>query len=187
MTIEITQNILKELLNYDPNTGLLTWKARSERWFRNAKSSKAWNKKHAGKVAGSITHIQSSSLSYVRIKILGKNILAHRLAWMLVHGAWPEHVDHINGCGTDNRMCNIRSVQPATNLRNKKLHMNNKSGIPGVAWEVDRSKWRAEISINGKMKRLGSFPDKFDAICARKSAENRYGFHPNHGRDPVAA
>ena len=61
------------------------------------------------------------------------------------------------------------------------MKKNNSSGVTGVIWHKRYRKWQAQMKINSLQKHLGSFSDKFEAICARKSAENRFGFHPNHG------
>lgn len=58
----------------------------------------------------------------------------------------------------------------------------NKTGISGVYWCKDRKKWTARISVNNKTKYLGRFDDFFEACCARKSADNTYNFHMNHGK-----
>jgi len=119
---------------------------------------------------------------YVRISVLGVSYKAHRLAWFYVHGAWPNQIDHINGIRDDNRLINLRSVTAKENQQNKQMQKNNKSGVCGVRWAGKLNKWRCTINDSGAAVNLGVYHDFFEAICARKSAENRYGFHPNHGR-----
>jgi len=68
------------------------------------------------------------------------------------------------------------------NLRNQSLGASNKSGIIGVYWGEDRGKWRAEISVDKKRIKLGSFATLEEAATARKEAEKLYGFHENHGK-----
>ena len=161
---ELSQNKLKEFLDYSPETGIFTW----------AISNGSAN---AGNVAG-WTEIDN----YVRISINDRTYLAHRLAWFYVHGEWPEFSDHINHIRNDNRMINLRSVTAQENQRNKSLPKNNTSGVCGVSWFKRYEKWRASIVINSKYMYLGYFADRFEAICSRKSAESKYNFHENHGR-----
>ena len=115
---------------------------------------------------------------YRYIRVDRKKYLAHRIAWKLLYGEDPEEIDHINGNRSDNRITNLRSVSRLENMRNRKRASHNTSGVTGVCWYKNRSKWRAYISE----ELLGDF-DKFeDAVAARKQAEKEYGYHPNHGR-----
>ena len=85
------------------------------------------------------------------------------------------YVDHINGNKLDNRKSNLRICSNADNLKNRvKLPSNNTSGILGVRYRADRSKWYAEIQVNNKRIRLGSYIDKEDAVRARLEAEIKY-------------
>lgn len=85
------------------------------------------------------------------------------------------YVDHINGNKLDNRKSNLRVCSNADNLKNRvKLPSSNTSGILGVRYRSDRSKWYAEIQVNNKKIRLGSYIDKEDAIKARLEAEIKY-------------
>jgi len=178
----LTQEKLKELLDYDPDTGLFTWKERvgsgRDKWF---------NVMFAGKMAGSKkTDIKLKHYKTINVKInLNKKryaFLAHRLAWLYMTGKWPDkQIDHINGDSTDNRWFNLRNITGSENCRNKKINNNNKSGFTGVYWRKDANKWRAAIKTHGKKISLGCFTDKQDAIDARKEANIKYGFHENHG------
>ena len=120
---------------------------------------------------------------YIAIVLFRKLRLAHRLVFLWVNGELPpDQVDHINGVKDDNRLINLRMVSNMENTHNQKLRITNSSGIMGVNWHKRDEKWQAYISINKRFAYLGSFTDKFEAICARKSAENRHGYHKNHGR-----
>lgn len=159
----ITQKELKKILTYNPETGIFVW-------LKNKGTARA------GDYAG---YIQNG---YNVIMINGSNFRSHRLAWLYVYGEWPkEQIDHINHNREDNKLINLREVTHQENLKNITLKKNNKSGIMGVGWIKQNSSWRAYISSNKKWIHLGSFNDKFEAICARKSAERKYGFHENHG------
>ncbi|QDP61702.1 MAG: hypothetical protein Unbinned4466contig1000_14 [Prokaryotic dsDNA virus sp.] len=83
---------------------------------------------------------------------------------------------------TDNRLCNLRKVTRVENSRNAAIGKNNKSGCTGVHLNKNNKNWVASIKVNGKGILIGSFKNKEEAIKARKEAERKYGFHPNHGR-----
>jgi hypothetical protein len=179
LTMDPSIALAREQLTYDSNEGILFWKARPEDVFQTRRAFSTWNARYAGLPAG--TH---SKDGYLRICFKGKRfVLAHRVAWALFYGEWPKHdIDHINGVRSDNRICNLRSVTRTENLRNRKIGKANKSGCMGVSWIVSAGKWRARIGDNGKDMPLGCFSDKDEAIAARRKAEIRLGYHPNHGR-----
>lgn len=167
---EITQKYLKEIFNYDAETGILTWKVRL--------SSAAGIGENAG-----YEWVSSAGKTYILIGLKNKLYRAHRLIWMYVHGKWPNEIDHINGCGTDNKIVNLRNVSRVINSQNQRMSTRNKSGVTGVCWDKRYNKWKAYITVNVKLNNIGSFDSLFDAICARKSAEVEYEFHKNHGMD----
>lgn len=115
----------------------------------------------------------------------GKNFLEHRLAWETVNGPIPKNkqVDHINGNPADNRIKNLRLVDPQENQRNMKLSKLSKTGYPGVHFDVKYNTYRVAIYYNRQKIHLGIFDSKEKAILARKKAEKQYGYHPNHGRN----
>lgn len=160
------QKYLKSILHYCPISGELTWV--ENRGLRYCK----------GKKAGAI-HRNKDGKSYLKMGIDGRTLMAHRVIWMMRYGEWPNQIDHINGNGLDNTLSNLRNVTSSQNNQNRRISVKNSSGIVGVS--KARNLWCAKIGFNGVVVRLGYFKDKFEAICARKSAENKYGFHPNHG------
>ena len=120
---------------------------------------------------------------YLIVTLDGKQLKAHRVAWAIHHGKFPEgHVDHINGDRTDNRIENLRDVTRQENQRNLKKPSHNKSGVVGVSWDASRGSWYASIQVGGKTKNLGRWQDKRCAVAIRRVAEHVYGFHENHGR-----
>jgi len=162
----LTQKELKELLKYNQETGAFVW------------IKSLCHKAKIDAIAGS-NHIAG----YISIGIKGKLYLAHRLAWLYVVGVWPENqIDHINHIRDDNRLVNLREATNQENHKNQRLSKNNTSGVTGVSWNKRRYKWEVKIKTDEKYKGLGFFKDKFEAICARKSAENKHGYHANHGR-----
>ncbi len=125
-----------------------------------------------------------SDNGYRYIEISNISYLEHRLIWVYVTGVWPsDQLDHINKNRADNRFSNLRQVNNSENQRNTTLRKSNTSGIMGVHVRSDNGKWSVRINHDGERYILGSFNDFFEACCARKSAEVRFGYHVNHGRN----
>lgn len=163
----MTQEELKEFLDYCPLTGHFKWKVR------------AVAQRPIGSIAGNI----NTKIGYVQIRLQGVLYYAHRLAFLYMTGAFPEkEVDHINGNRTDNRWTNLRQATSLEQSRNCALSKNNTSGIKGVCWDKRKQKWYARITINRRDHFVGYFDDLNEAAKARKQAEQSFGFHPNHGR-----
>lgn len=158
----ITQKRLKEVLHYNPDTGDFTWLI-------------SVGTKKANSVAG------TEKGGYIFIQIDKVIYRAHRIAWLYITGMHPCNIDHINHNGCDNKFKNLRNVSHRENMRNRTISKNNKSGVNGVTFVRARNKWWAQVEINGRCISLGYYADKFEAICARKSANNKYRFHKNHG------
>jgi len=167
----ITQEELKKLLHYDPETGVFT-----RLIYRNQYS-------RVGMRAG-WEQIVNCGKSYRMIYIGNKTHLEHRLAWLYITGSLPsEEIDHINGNGCDNRLCNLREVSRLINRRNVKKQHNNTSGVVGVSLHKLTGLWRSRININKQEIYLGLFCSFNEAVECRKNAEIKYGFHKNHGSD----
>jgi len=161
----ITQEDLKQIINYNPETGALLWLKTTGKRIKK------------GNVAGS----RDRTSGYRNLRINGKIYREHRAVWFYMYNEWPKYLDHINHIRDDNRLINLRKVTHQENLKNQKLNKKNTSGITGVVRDIIRGKWRAQIVVYYKRINLGRFDDKFEAICARKSAEIKHGFHKNHG------
>ncbi len=123
---------------------------------------------------------------YRKFKFKGKFYQSHRVIWDMNHPENKlkpgEEIDHIDHNRFNNRIENLRKVSDSANSRNLSRAVNNKSGVTGVHWYKPYGKWQAQISISGERVHLGYFSDKNDAISARKAAEEKYGFHKNHGK-----
>lgn len=137
--VQLNQDGLKELLHYDPVTGLFT---------RNPAYRKftTWEKVGSYDAHGRLV-----------IKIMGKTYQSHRLAWLYMHGSFPKHhIDHINGNPKDNRIVNLREATDAQNIQNLRVaRSDNETGLLGVS--KDGNKFRSRIRINGKPVYLGSY------------------------------
>ncbi|MCT8345431.1 MULTISPECIES: HNH endonuclease [Photorhabdus] len=157
--MELTQRKLKELLDYNPDTGVFTWLDNTRKGIRH------------DRVAGSQSH------GYITIAIDGKHYRAHRLAWLYVYGQWPVNmIDHINRVKSDNRIANLREATNEENQRNVEVGKKNKSGFKGVFWEPSRQKWKARTQMNKKKYTLGRFDRIEDAVAAYESfCQKHYG------------
>jgi hypothetical protein len=170
--------LLHELLAYNPETGELVWKPRPASCFADEAKRASWNTRFAGKLAG---HIHPDG--YRHVKILYQEFVAHRVCYAMQAGAWPEdQLDHIDGNRANNAWANLRAVSNTENQQNRPRQKNNTSGVIGVVWFKPSLKWRAYINVDAKSIHLGYFVDFDDAVAARKAAEERFGFHENHGR-----
>jgi hypothetical protein len=152
MNAHVTQNRLKELLNYSVETGLFKWKIAHSR------------RVHAGDVAGSL-----SPKGYILIGVDGCVYRAHRLAWLYVYGEFPKlYIDHINRIKTDNRIENLRDVSISVNNENKNCSSIYKKScnVLGVSREKNHRRWRAVITINSKQVHIGYFDTIEEAEAA---------------------
>lgn len=149
---------LKDLLSYDPLTGIFT-RLRSKKGGVNV-----------GDVAGS-----DDGKGYVRIAIDRRGYAAHRLAWFYVYGEWPiGYLDHANGDPSDNRIANLRPATNSQNIANAKTPATNTSGLKGVTWNRKSGKWQSGIKVKGKSIHLGLFDDKAEAHRAYCAAATRH-------------
>lgn len=153
--MKLTQKRLKELLDYDPKTGVFT--NRVQRGQRAL----------VGEVVGG-----EDARGYLQAVIDSRNYTLHRLAFLYMEGYLPEQeVDHLNGVRTDNVWKNLRHVSTACNMQNCKVRQSNKSGFPGVSWNKVRKGWTAQIMVSGKQVFLGVYKCKLEAALARLTFE----------------
>lgn len=134
---ELTAEYLREILHYDPETGVFTWKKQTS------------NNVKVGDQTGNI-----STWGYVQIYIRRQQYAAHRLAWFYAHGRWPNgQIDHVNRVKTDNRLANLREVTAIVNCQNRPPRKEN----PGAYYDARISKWRSIITVNKKRISLGYY------------------------------
>ena len=143
----------KELLSYNPDTGIFTYLQKAGR-------------RSVGKQAGSI-----SEKGYRAISIDKTRYYAHRLAWLFETGKWPEKtIDHINGSRDDNRIANLRNVSMQENMHNLHGAKSNKHKVSGVHFRKQNNKFVARIRINKKSIHLGSFETAEEAQASYLAA-----------------
>lgn len=157
----VTRERLIEVLNYSQETGVFTWKIAT-----NFKRQDL-----IGATAGVLdTH------GYVKIQISGVRYYAHRLAWFYIYNEWPKYIDHINGNGADNRLCNLR---PATMSQNQANSYKLERCV-----ERHGRKYRARVKMNYTRVELGSFDTREEAQAAYHAfADKHYGEYARINRE----
>ena len=146
---------LKELLNYDPETGIFLWKVAAGRRVK------------AGDVAGTV-----NGKGYIHITIGCKIYQAHRLAWLDYYGYFPEHgLDHEDRDKSNNRIDNLREASNQCNIRNTGNRKNNTSGVKGIYFNKAAQKWSAKINLDSGGYHLGYSTDFTEAVATRLAAE----------------
>jgi hypothetical protein len=157
-----TQSDLLQVFDYDEESGeirhkLDTWKAS----------------------AGDLATYEHGE-GYLTVSLGGKEYLAHRLIWLMKQGYWPYQIDHVDHNRSNNAWSNLREVLGQDNQKNMSKKRSNSSGVTGVRI-LPTGKFCAYIMVNRKQISLGSYDVLEEAVHARSLAEQRYGFHPNHG------
>ena len=152
---------LRAVLDYDPATGVFTWRVRQ--------GPSGHNRVPEGEPAGSVW-----ADGYRRIKIDYAAYPASRLAFLYMEGRWPvAQIDHINRDRSDDRWCNLREATRHQNQGNR-YNKNNALGLKGVCFEKDRGKFKAYIDMNGKTVNLGRFDTAEEAQAAYAAAAEKY-------------
>ena len=153
----LTADQLRTVLDYDPSTGIFTWRHRPD-------IRPCINSLRGGKPAGT-----PRMNGYIGICIDGRHRLAHRLAWLYIHGRWPTaEIDHINEERADNRITNLREATHGQNNTRSKPRKGNRSGVLGVFSCGNR--WQAQIMHKGAKYHLGVYATIEEAKAARDTA-----------------
>lgn len=176
-----SQEVLNQMLDYNAETGRLTWKARDISFFTEGGHTAAhnrdkWNKKFAGKPA--LTCVGSDG--YLKGAIANKTTRAHRAIWKMMTGQDPETVDHVDGNRANNVWGNLRDVPTKVNTKNSARPSSHTN--PHVGVRKSGEGWQAYLNADGNFVHFGVFKTIEEAIAARKAGQIAYGFHPNHGR-----
>jgi hypothetical protein len=173
----LTAEYLRDLLAYDPDTGIFTRRRDS---FNNG--AVRWK---AGSIVGGV----SKHFGYVIIGIQDFHYRAHRLAWLYVHGEWPKGlIDHINEVRHDNRLSNLRVADQSGNMHNiRAAQKNSSTGLRGVSWFSRDRRWVAQLAVNGKRLRLGYFLTADAARAAYVNAKIAHGLPMGAGETLTAS
>lgn len=157
---DLTAQRLRELLQYDPETGVFT-RLISRQGYRA----------QAGDVAGCKT-----AEGYIRISVDQRIYPAHRLAWLFMHGVLPTgDIDHIDGDKANNRIENLRDVSTSVNMQNqRRAQPRNASGYLGVTRHGNR--FEASIKLNGVNRYIGSYATPEEAHASYMAEKRR--IHP---------
>lgn len=179
MKYTISAALVRQFLQYDAETGKLTWKPRTPDMFPDdhpimgpkGKCAR-WNKMYAGREAGGLNK------GYVRIRVGKYRLPATSLIWLIVHGKLPDdQIDHRNGDRSANRLSNLREADDFCQAQNRKRRSTNRSGLTGVCQSGER--WRAEIQIRYVRFNLGAFDTKEEAYAVYLEAKSRlHTFQP---------
>lgn len=153
----ISREELRELLNYDPETGIFRWR-------------KSINNRVK---VGDIPHATAGK-GYYTVQIYGQRYYLHRLAFFYMTGEWPKQcVDHKNGVVTDNRWSNLRHASVSQNAWNMRCQTRAASPYKGVWLNKRINRWTAEITVNKKKRYLGSFLTQEEAAFAYQEAAKK--------------
>ena len=149
----ITLQRARDLLTYEPDTGLFRWNVKPNRRIR------------IGSVAGTARHD-----GYIEIMLDGERMMAHRLAWFMTYGEWPKDIiDHRNRAKADNRIANLREADKTLNAANAK---SKNTRLPGVTLDKRRGVFFSSIKRGHVNRYLGAFatPDEAHAayVIARR-------------------
>lgn len=152
----LTAERVRDTLNYDPETGALSWKIRM--------GSRAMPGKP-------ITCLDSHG--YIVLRLDRRLYRAHRIAWLHATGAHPEHdIDHINGQRSDNRLSNLRDVPRSINLQNSNATVTKaRAGLCGAVFDRRSGKYLPSIVANGKRVLLGTHKTPESAHLAYMAAK----------------
>lgn len=165
-----TYERVRHLLNYDPETGVLSWRVRPPN-----------NVKRVGDKAGGV-----NSIGYECVRIDQVLCLSHRVIWLWYYGYWPENnIDHINRTRNDNRIVNLREESQSCNAKNSEQRVGNR-GVKGVYERRDYKGWTASIKENYISTNLGSFKEFTEAVAHRLAAEQCLGWEGCDSLTPAA-
>lgn len=159
--------LLRQLLDYNPQTGSLVHRVRPREMFASKRAWSTWNARYAGLPA------TSPKAGYLRVIIFNRHYKAHRVAYKIHFSIEPPpELDHINGDGLDNRISNLRPASSRQNKLNQRLRSDSTTSVKGVS-PIGR-KFRATARVGGKQLHLGRFSTISEAAAARRTAEIEY-------------
>jgi hypothetical protein len=180
--MELSTELIRELLDYDQYTGVFVWRERSREWFTSDRSWKTWNSRFAGRVAGTVNK-NIHGYPVLQICVLGKLYKASRLAFLWMGLPLPEQVDHDDGDSLNQAWDNLLASNNTENHKNQSMYRNNTSGVTGVCWDKTNEKWRAQSRLDGKRYYLGLFDDLDDAAAVVSKFYSENGYTARHGQE----
>lgn len=132
------------------------WKTRPVEHFKDDRAAAIFNTAHAGKAAGHVRKEDGRRRIIFKYQGVTVTVYAYQVVWALRHGDWPAaDIDHQDNNPSNDNGKNLRLATPSQNLANTGLFAHNASGFKGVSWDRRRSKWRAYIKVNGRVRSLG--------------------------------
>jgi len=182
--VELTQEIVRELLDCDPKEGLLYWRERDVKWFSDNRYFSAagmcqrWNTKNAGKLALN----PDDGKGYGHGMIFGKDYQLHRVIFFYFNGWWPEEVDHIDGNPRNNKPSNLKESTRKENAKNLKTRSDSQSGYSGIYFDKERNKYQVAIRVDGRKKHYGRYDTLEESIKVWERAKEENNYSKNHGR-----
>lgn len=159
----ITLERLKELLHYNPDTGI---------YINMVDRGRA----RKGNISG------TKNKGYISIMLDGHMYQAHRLAWFYMTGKWPDKIiDHKDGNGLNNRFSNLRDASHSQNQFNRRKNKGTLAGFKGVSFNKKSQRWKASINFNKKTYYLGYFetPEEASEAYNKKAKELHGEFYNN--------
>ena len=164
---------------FDTFSRLLTYRKTTGKFYWKKRGVKSFDSVYSGKEAGTI-HVSSTGRKSIKIKVKGKNYFAHRVAWLLVTGKWPEGVvDHKDHDSLNNKWNNLRDITQQDNMRNRKMSSTNTSGYPNVYVCGRSGKYIAKVMPVGV---IGRFDCPKEASKAASKARMELGYSESHGK-----
>lgn len=156
---EVTIEMLREMIDYNPGTGDMVWKEREGR-----ARGRAWTGNNIGTQRG----------KYRYVGIFGNKIGTHRIAFALANGRWPYPIcDHVNGDPSDNRAHNLREATALQSAHNIRGHKGSASGVKGVAWQSQNRRWTTRVSYNRRSYSFGCYATVEEAAQAVRAGRQR--------------
>lgn len=169
-----TAQYLNACFEYDPESGILTWKSRPLSHFKNKQVASRCNNQFSGTIAGT-----TDERGYILLSINKTFLYAHRVIWAIINAIdlcdVPDEIDHKDLDKSNNRKANLREAERWQNGSNRSLQSNNTSGHKGVDWHKQGQAWRVRINVKGKEIQLGLYKSLSDAVAARTAANDLHG------------
>ncbi len=155
--MRLTAQKLREILHYDPDTGVWTWLV--------ALSST----RGIGSIAGTV-----SVHGYRIITYRGEKYRSGKLAWLYMTGEWPtQEIDHDDRDKLNDRWGNLFDRSRSQNALNRDLQSNNFSGTRGIHFDTVRGKWNVQVKKDNVTHYIGRYDDYDEAVAARDEAASR--------------